>query len=184
MTGRTLFDKIWTAHTVAALPGNRDAIVIDRMTLHELGGGIALRDMLRSGVAPTMRPYQVFGVADHVEHGARPGAAFVAKQGRQRNDPGAGEKLRCVRIPLGRAGRAGVWDRSRRRARAGLRTARHHARVLRQSYLHHRRLRHVGIRGRVERSDHRAQAGRADHPAAANIAHHDHRHFGTYEHRR
>ncbi len=65
MTGRTLFDKIWTAHTVAALAGNRDVIVIDRMTLHEPGGGIALRDMLRSGVAPTMWPYQVFGVADH-----------------------------------------------------------------------------------------------------------------------
>ncbi len=65
MTGTTLFDKIWSAHTVAALPGNRDAVVIDRMTLHELGGGIALRDMMRSGVPPYMRSYQVFGVADH-----------------------------------------------------------------------------------------------------------------------
>lgn len=65
MIGTTLFDKIWRAHTVAEFPGDRAAIVIDRMTLHELGGGVALQEMMASGSKPYLRPYQVFGVADH-----------------------------------------------------------------------------------------------------------------------
>ncbi len=61
----TLFDKIWSAHDVGELPGGRSTLVIDRMTLHELSGGYALRDMQAAGERPHLRPDQVFAVADH-----------------------------------------------------------------------------------------------------------------------
>ena len=65
MEKRTLFDKIWAVHNVKDLPGERAVIVIDRMTLHELSGGYALRSMLDSGVSPHVRQEQIFAVADH-----------------------------------------------------------------------------------------------------------------------
>ncbi len=65
MSGTTLFDKIWSAHEVSPLPGGRGAIVIDRMALHELSGGYALRDMQQNSEQPHLRPDQVFAVADH-----------------------------------------------------------------------------------------------------------------------
>lgn len=65
MSGTTLFDKIWTAHQVGDIPGGRAALVIDRMTLHELSGGYALRDMQADGERPHMRTDQIFAVADH-----------------------------------------------------------------------------------------------------------------------
>ena len=65
MSGTTLFEKIWAAHQAGELPGGRAALVIDRMTLHELSGGYALRDMETSGEKPHLRPDQIFAVADH-----------------------------------------------------------------------------------------------------------------------
>lgn len=65
MIGTSLFDKIWSAHVVARLQGDREALVIDRMSLHELSGGYALRDMVASGARPGLRPDQAFAVADH-----------------------------------------------------------------------------------------------------------------------
>ncbi len=61
----TLFEKIWSAHQVGDLPGGRAALVIDRMTLHELSGGYALRDMQKVGEKPHLRSDQIFAVADH-----------------------------------------------------------------------------------------------------------------------
>ncbi len=61
----TLFEKIWSAHRVSDLPGGRAALVIDRMTLHELSGGYALRDMQKVGEKPHLRSDQIFAVADH-----------------------------------------------------------------------------------------------------------------------
>ncbi len=65
MTGASLFDKIWSAHVAASLEGDRAALVIDRMSLHELSGGYALRDMAASGLRPGLRPDQTLAVADH-----------------------------------------------------------------------------------------------------------------------
>ncbi len=65
MSATTLFEKIWAAHQVQALPGDRAALVIDRMTLHELSGGYALRDMRVAGETPRLRVDQIFAVADH-----------------------------------------------------------------------------------------------------------------------
>jgi 3-isopropylmalate/(R)-2-methylmalate dehydratase large subunit len=61
----TLFQKIWDAHQVADLAGARTALVIDRVALHELSGGYALRDMMAGGERPCLEPDQVFAVADH-----------------------------------------------------------------------------------------------------------------------
>lgn len=61
----TLFDKIWSAHQVGDLSGGRATLVIDRMTLHELSGGYALRDMQKAGDRPHLRSDQIFAVADH-----------------------------------------------------------------------------------------------------------------------
>lgn len=65
MRHETLFEKIWDAHQVAGLPGARAALVIDRVALHELSGGYALREMMASGERPCLEPDQVFAVADH-----------------------------------------------------------------------------------------------------------------------
>ena len=65
MSGTTLFGKIWTAHQAGELPGGRVALVIDRMTLHELSGGYALRDLRAAGERPHMRADQIFAMADH-----------------------------------------------------------------------------------------------------------------------
>lgn len=65
MSGGTLFEKIWDAHQVANLPGGRSALVIDRVALHELSGGYALRSMMASGERPCLEPDQVFAVSDH-----------------------------------------------------------------------------------------------------------------------
>lgn len=65
MSGVTLFERIWSGHTAGDLPGGRAALVIDRMALHELSGGYALRDMAKAGERPRLRRDQVFAVADH-----------------------------------------------------------------------------------------------------------------------
>lgn len=65
MSAATLFEKIWATHQVSGFPGDRAALVIDRMTLHELSGGYALRDMRQAGETPRLRSYQIFAVADH-----------------------------------------------------------------------------------------------------------------------
>jgi 3-isopropylmalate/(R)-2-methylmalate dehydratase large subunit len=65
VSSATLFEKIWSAHQVRELPGDRAILVIDRMALHELSGGYALRDMQRAHEKPHLRSDQVFAVADH-----------------------------------------------------------------------------------------------------------------------
>ena len=65
MTGACLFEKIWSSHAVVGFEGDRAALIIDRMSLHELSGGYALRDMKMFGERPGVRPDQVFAVADH-----------------------------------------------------------------------------------------------------------------------
>ena len=65
MSASTLFDKIWSAHVVRDYPGERAVLAVDRMTLHELSGGYALRDMRAAGESPHLRRDQIFAVADH-----------------------------------------------------------------------------------------------------------------------
>jgi len=60
----TLFEKLWRAHRVAALPDG-GLILIDRVLLHERTGGIALRSLAEAGRS-VAAPDQVFATMDHV----------------------------------------------------------------------------------------------------------------------
>ncbi len=62
---RTLFEKLWDAHLVEMLEGGRGILLIDRVMLHEITGGFALRDLQKSGEKPRMAAAHIFAVADH-----------------------------------------------------------------------------------------------------------------------
>lgn len=65
MSRQTLFSKIWDAHAAESLQGDRAAVIVDRLLLHEITGGYALREMMRNGERPRLHAGQVFAVADH-----------------------------------------------------------------------------------------------------------------------
>ncbi|KWV90803.1 3-isopropylmalate dehydratase large subunit [Erythrobacter sp. YT30] len=62
---RTLFDKIWDAHTVAKAQGGSSLIAIDRVFLHERTGAAALNRMAEMG-RKVLDPARVFAVMDHI----------------------------------------------------------------------------------------------------------------------
>ncbi|WP_439685335.1 3-isopropylmalate dehydratase large subunit [Cupriavidus oxalaticus] len=64
MSGLTLFDKIWHAHTVAELDG-ASLLHIDRVFLHERTGSIALRS-LRAAGRRVRAPQLAFCTMDHI----------------------------------------------------------------------------------------------------------------------
>jgi len=65
MSARTLFDKLWQAHTVSGLGGGEDLLYIDRVFLHERTGGIALVSLAEAG-RKVRRPAHVFATIDHI----------------------------------------------------------------------------------------------------------------------
>ena len=65
MSGLTLFDKVWNAHCIEDLGGGRGILVIDRVLLHEVTGGFALRDLEQAGLKPRMAASHIHAVADH-----------------------------------------------------------------------------------------------------------------------
>jgi 3-isopropylmalate/(R)-2-methylmalate dehydratase large subunit len=60
---RTLFEKIWSDHLIAA-PGD-PLILIDRILLHERTGGVALQSLASAG-RRVLRPDSAFATMDHV----------------------------------------------------------------------------------------------------------------------
>jgi 3-isopropylmalate/(R)-2-methylmalate dehydratase large subunit len=95
MSGQTLFDKIWSSHVVAELEGNRAVLLIDRIMLHEITGGYALRDMRARGERPAMPADQIFAVADH---------AISTEPGRARHDspsPNGGDLIASLEEACG-----------------------------------------------------------------------------------
>ena len=62
--GRTLFDKIWDAHTVSSIPGGPDQIYIDRHYCHEVTTPQAFDGLRRRGL-PVFRPERTFCSPDH-----------------------------------------------------------------------------------------------------------------------
>jgi len=68
---RTLFDKIWAAHRVAAIDSVTDLLLIDRILLHERTGGVALKSLAAAGRS-VLAPRQTFVTMDHVVD-TRPG---------------------------------------------------------------------------------------------------------------
>src|SRR5262249_45652975 len=64
MTGKTLYDKIWDAHVVAAEPGGDALLYIDLHLLHE-GTSPKACAGLRANHRKVRRPDLTLGVADH-----------------------------------------------------------------------------------------------------------------------
>jgi 3-isopropylmalate/(R)-2-methylmalate dehydratase large subunit len=65
MNARTLFDKVWDEHVVDALAPGIDLLHIDRHLLHDLGGGHAIAQVLRRGLA-VRNPELTFATPDHL----------------------------------------------------------------------------------------------------------------------
>lgn len=65
MNARTLFDKLWSEHCVRELDGGRAVILIDRVMLHEITGGFALRHLREKNKMIEISPQRIFAVADH-----------------------------------------------------------------------------------------------------------------------
>ena len=62
--GRTLWDKIWDAHTVRIEDGGRCVLYIDRQYIHEVTSPVAFGGIERRGFG-VARPAQITATADH-----------------------------------------------------------------------------------------------------------------------
>ncbi|WP_437181866.1 3-isopropylmalate dehydratase large subunit [Rhodoplanes serenus] len=62
--GRTVIDRIWDAHVVTELGGERTLLHIDRILLHERTGPALLAGLAAAGREPA-HPELVFGMMDH-----------------------------------------------------------------------------------------------------------------------
>jgi 3-isopropylmalate/(R)-2-methylmalate dehydratase large subunit len=61
----TFFEKVWRDHVIEERDGGSALLQIDRLLLHEVTGGVSLRELKASGRS-TAHPGQVFTVIDHV----------------------------------------------------------------------------------------------------------------------
>src|ERR1700748_3140063 len=61
---KTLYDKIWDAHVVRAVPGETPVIYIDRHLVHEVTSPQAF-EVLRTAGRKVRRPELTLAVADH-----------------------------------------------------------------------------------------------------------------------
>ena len=61
---KTLFEKVWDAHTVCGLPGGGTLLYIDRHLVHEVTSPQAF-DSLRVAGRPVRRPDLNFATVDH-----------------------------------------------------------------------------------------------------------------------
>ena len=64
MAGKTLFDKIWDAHVVEAVPDGPQVLYIDRHLIHEVTSPQAFAGLEMRGI-PLFRPQQTIATADH-----------------------------------------------------------------------------------------------------------------------
>ena len=64
MMGKTLFDKIWSAHVVQSVPDGPDVLYIDRLYCHEVTTPQAF-DAIRDKGCGVLRPDKVFAMPDH-----------------------------------------------------------------------------------------------------------------------
>jgi hypothetical protein len=64
-TPRTFFDKVWDEHAIADLGDGACLLQIDRLLLHDVTGGVIMREMGAAGYGPDSPP-QVFSVIDHL----------------------------------------------------------------------------------------------------------------------
>ena len=62
--GKTLFDKVWDAHTVRQLDGGRSVLYIDRHYIHEVTSPVAFLGLRNRGIK-VARPDRTTGTPDH-----------------------------------------------------------------------------------------------------------------------
>jgi len=62
---KTLFEKIWSDHTIASLSDGVALVLVDRILLHERTGGVALKSLAEAGRV-VAAPRQTFVTMDHV----------------------------------------------------------------------------------------------------------------------
>jgi 3-isopropylmalate/(R)-2-methylmalate dehydratase large subunit len=62
--GKTLFDKIWDSHVITDLGGGFVLLHIDRLLLHDMSGGKALKEAIDKGYPPA-QPRLTYGTPDH-----------------------------------------------------------------------------------------------------------------------
>jgi 3-isopropylmalate/(R)-2-methylmalate dehydratase large subunit len=95
MTGRTLFDKIWTAHEIIELPGGVSLLHVDRHLIHDLEAGPDLARLEASGIE-VRRPDLTLATPDH---------AISSAPGRTTDtNPAGGALLREMRRRCSKAG--------------------------------------------------------------------------------
>ena len=68
---KTLFDKIWDGHVIADLGNGFVLLHIDRLLLHDMSGGKALKEAIETGHVPA-QPRLIYGTPDHTMS-TRPG---------------------------------------------------------------------------------------------------------------
>ena len=93
---RTLIDKLWDSHEVAALGEGTALLHIDRLFLHERSGGRMLQGVEDSG-REVFDPTFVYGTVDHIVD-TKPGRTD------QTRFPGGAEFIATFRRGLARAG--------------------------------------------------------------------------------
>ena len=77
---RTMFDRIWDRHVVTEMGGGWDLLWLDRILLHDLSGGRALREVAEKGLR-IPHPKRVFAMADHAVSSAPGRSAASFPQG-------------------------------------------------------------------------------------------------------
>ncbi|MBO5684545.1 MAG: 3-isopropylmalate dehydratase large subunit [Akkermansia sp.] len=105
--GKTLYQKVWDAHTVGTLPDGRTQLFIATMYLHEVTSPQAFA-MLRELKLPVLHPERLFATVDHIiptdnqsEPFADPRAAAMLNELRRNCQE---NNIRFFDLPSGRQG--------------------------------------------------------------------------------
>lgn len=77
---RTMFDKIWDQHVVTELGDGWSLLYLDRILIHDLSGGRAIREITEAGHS-VAEPRKVFAVPDHAVSSAPGRSAATFKTG-------------------------------------------------------------------------------------------------------
>ncbi len=62
--GKALFDKIWDTHVITDLGNGFILMHIDRLLLHDMSGGKAMKEAMDLGHVPP-QPRLIYGTPDH-----------------------------------------------------------------------------------------------------------------------
>ncbi len=154
--GKSLFDKVWEAHTVAELPSGQTQLFIGLHLVHEVTSPQAFQ-MLRELQLPVALPERTFATVDHIiptdTRTARPfddEQAETMMSAIERNCRDFG--IRSSTAPTGNQGIVHVIGPEH-----GTHPAGNHHRLRRQPHLHARRLRQHRLRHRHQPGARRAR---------------------------